>query len=307
MKNIALLGSTGSVGESTLQVVRHLHNDLKIKTLAARSNLDLLEKQVREFQPDLVAVYDEAKAKEFKKRVPNATVVVGEEGLSQAAAFAGADFTMLAMSGNCGLMAAMAAIEAGKQIGLANKEILVCAGELIMAKAREKNVLILPVDSEHSAIFQCLHGKPSEVRRLILTASGGPFRNYSVKEMAKITVGQALVHPTYRMGKKISVDCSTLMNKGFEIIEARWLFNIAAIDVVIHPQSVVHSFVEYCDGSLLAQMSEPDMAGPIQYSLTYPNRRPSLLPPFDFAKNPPGPSKRPTAKNFPVCVWQRKL
>jgi 1-deoxy-D-xylulose-5-phosphate reductoisomerase len=283
MKNISLLGSTGSIGQNTLQVVNHLKNKFKIKALAVKSNIDLLEKQVREFQPEIVAIFDSARAMEFKKRLPNSKVVAGMEGLCEAAAYPGVDFTMLAMSGNQGLEPALAAISAGKQIGLANKEILVCAGELIMKKARENHVQIVPVDSEHSAIFECLHGNRLEIKRLILTATSGPFRKFSFQRMASITVAEALAHPTYHMGAKISVDCSTLMNKGFEIIEARWLFDIQTIDVIVHPQSIVHSLVEYCEGSMLAQLAQPDMTRPIQYALTYPKRLPALSLPLDLA------------------------
>jgi 1-deoxy-D-xylulose-5-phosphate reductoisomerase len=302
MKKIALLGSTGSVGRSTLQVVRHLKDEMQIVALAARSNIDLLEQQIKEFHPALVAVFDPAKALALQKRVPGVKVVAGEEGLSQAASLDGADIAMLAMSGSSGLKPALSAISAGKTIGFANKELLVSAGELIMRLVREKNVSLIPVDSEHSAIFQCLQGQDRKaVRRLILTASGGPFRTFSFEELSSITKEMALSHPNWSMGAKITVDSSTLMNKGLEKIEARWLFDFSpeAIDIVVHPQSVVHSCVEYCDGSIIAQMSEPNMVLPIQYALTYPERRPGLLPPFDFLRGRQLTFEAPDRKKFP--------
>ncbi len=304
MKKIALLGSTGSIGRSTLKVVRHLKDEIGVAALAARSNLDLLEAQVREFQPALVAIGDPLKAAEFRKRMPHVEVVEGQEGLCAAAAFSEADFTMLAMSGIAGLAPALAAISAGKQIGLANKEILVCAGELISRLAEERGVKLLPVDSEHSALFQCLEGNSSrEIRRMILTASGGPFRTLPLKQLQTVTIEEALAHPNWRMGPKVTIDSSTLMNKGLELIEARWLFNLPAekFEVVVHPQSIIHSCIEYCDGSILAQMGEPDMVLPIQYALTWPNRRPGLLPPFDFMKNGQLTFEQPDRKKF-ICL-----
>ena len=280
-----MLGSTGSIGKSTLQVVRHLSTDFAISALAAHSNIDLIEAQAKEFNPSLIAIYDETKALELKRRLPGFRIEAGMEGLIAASTLAEVDFTMLAMSGTAGLEPALAAIEAGKQIGLANKEILVAAGELVSRRAREKGVTLLPVDSEHSALFQCLRGeKRADVRRLILTASGGAFLNWSEEALKRVTLEEALAHPNWKMGPKVTIDSSTLMNKGLEMIEARWLFDIepARIDVVVHPQSVIHSLVEYVDGSMLAQMCEPDMILPIQYALTYPERRPGLLAPFDF-------------------------
>ncbi len=285
-KRIALLGSTGSIGTSALQVVRHLNGELEIAALAAKSNIDLLEKQAKEFSPKVVAVFDEGAALQLQKRIPHIPVLAGVDGLKAVASFSGADFAMLAMTGSAGLEPALAAIGAGKQIGLANKEVLVSAGELVSGLARQKGVELLPVDSEHSALFQCLKGeKMGQVRRLILTASGGPFRTES--DLSRITPEQALAHPNWRMGPKVTIDSSTLINKGFEMIEARWLFDIdpARIEAVIHPQSRIHSCVEFIDGSMLAQMSDPDMILPIQYALTYPERRPGLMPPYDFIKN----------------------
>lgn len=254
--------------------------------MAAKSNIDLLERQAREFSPKLVAVYEPEAALELQKRIPQIPVLAGMDGLKAVASLREADFTMLAMTGSVGLIPAIAAIEAGKEIGLANKEVLVCAGELISDLARKKGVPLLPVDSEHSALFQCLKGeKKEQVRRLILTASGGPFRNWT--DLSQITPDDALAHPNWRMGPKVTVDCSTLINKGLEMIEARWLFDIepGRIEAVIHPQSRIHSCVEFIDGSMMAQMSDPDMILPIQYALTYPERRAGLMPPYDFLKN----------------------
>lgn len=286
MKKIALIGSTGSIGRSTLDVVRHLSPKKgKIVALAAHSNIDLLELQAKEFNPKLIAVYDTHKAVELKKRLPKVKIVGGMEGVEEAASFEDANFVMSAMVGTLGLHPTIAALKAGKTVGLANKESLVSGGALVMGLAKKHKATLLPIDSEHSALFQCLVGEEkSAVRRLILTASGGPFLSYSIDQLAGITVEQALNHPTWNMGPKITLDCSTLMNKGLEVIEAHWLFelNIDNIDVVIHPQSIIHSLVEYVDGSMKAQMSEPSMRIPIQYALTYPHREPGLQKPFDF-------------------------
>ncbi|MBF8262724.1 MAG: 1-deoxy-D-xylulose 5-phosphate reductoisomerase [Parachlamydiales bacterium] len=305
VRKIALLGSTGSIGQSALQVVRHLPENLQIVALAARSSLDLLEQQVHEFRPAIVAVGDEQKAREFQKRVPHVEVVAGTSGLCQAASHPDADIALFAMSGSGALMPAIEAIRARKQIALANKEILVSAGELIMRLARENGVAVIPVDSEHSALFQCLQGQdPKSVRRLILTASGGPFRTYSAERLSTISVTEALSHPNWKMGAKITIDSSTLMNKGLELIEARWLFDvpIESVEVIVHPQSVVHSMVEYCDGSILAQMSQPDMVLPIQYALTWPERKPGLLAPFDFSRYSHLTFEAPDRKKFPCLA-----
>lgn len=287
-KSIALLGSTGSVGQSTLQVVRHLSSEISVKGLAAYSDIDLLQKQIDEFQPEKVAVFVEEKARELKKRVPHVKVLSGPLGIEEVAASSGHDFVVVAMSGMQALIPTLSAIENGKGIGLANKEILVSAGDLLVKKAKEKNVPFLPIDSEHSALFQCLENHDiSTVHRLILTASGGPFRSFSLEQLSSISVEDALAHPTWRMGPKITIDSSTLMNKGLEVIEAHFLFGIPEnqIEVIIHPQSIIHSMVEYIDGSILAEMSEPSMIYPIQYALTYPTRKPSSLPHFDFTKH----------------------
>lgn len=299
-KRIALLGSTGSIGVNTLNVSRHLAEEIKVEAIAAHSNIDLLEKQALEFRPSLVAVFDETKARELQKRLPHYNVMAGLEGLKAAASCSQVDFVVSAMVGTLGLVPTLEAIEAGKNVGLANKEALVSGGALVMERARKRGCKILPIDSEHSAIFQCLEGEnQSAVRRLILTASGGPFRNHTPEQLAAVTVEEALGHPTWKMGAKITVDCSTLMNKGLEMIEARWLFDIepSRIDVVIHPQSVIHSMVEFVDGSIIAQLSQPSMIVPIQYAMTYPKRFKSTHPAFDFTKStnlqfsPPEPNK----------------
>jgi 1-deoxy-D-xylulose-5-phosphate reductoisomerase len=283
-KKLAILGSTGSIGKNALKVARHL--GIPVKALAAKSNIELLEAQIREFNPEIVAVFDKAQAQALQKRVAT-KVVGGMEGICEAAALSTANFVISAMTGASGILPTATAISHGKTIGLANKEVLVAAGAYITELAKKHQVRLIPIDSEHSAIFQCLQGSlPGEVRRLVLTASGGPFLHIPEKELASITVDQALSHPTWTMGPKVTIDSSTLMNKGFELIEAFFLFGIPLdqIEVVIHPQSVIHSFVEFVDGSILAQASEPNMIFPIQYALTYPERKPGLLPPFDFYK-----------------------
>lgn len=288
MKKIALIGSTGSIGESTLKVIRNLGPEqAQITALAAHSNIDRLEAQAKEFHPNLIAVYDKEKAFELQKRLPHIPIMSGMDGVKAAASETEASFVVSAMSGSLGLIPTVAAIQAGKTIGLANKESLVSAGAWVMQLAREKGVSIIPIDSEHSALFQCLQGESTAaVRRLVLTASGGPFYRYSFDELKTISLDQALKHPNWSMGPKITVDSSTLMNKGLEVIEAHWLFDMPydKIEVVVHPQSIIHSLVEFTDGSIKAQLSEPSMIIPIQYALTYPERKAGLLPPFDFTK-----------------------
>jgi 1-deoxy-D-xylulose-5-phosphate reductoisomerase len=286
-KRLAILGSTGSIGTQTLQVARHL--GLKVAALAAYSSIDLLQEQIQEFHPKIVAVFDEKKALELQKRVPRVKVVSGMEGLKEAASCDDADLVVSAITGSIGIAPTLSAIEQGKNIALANKEVLVAGGELVMKRAKEKNVCILPVDSEHSALFQCLEQKrKEEVRRLILTASGGPFFHHSTDDLKKITKEAALKHPSWKMGPKVTIDSSTLMNKGLEVIEAFYLFDrpLEEIEVIVHPQSIIHSMVEMVDGSLFAQMSEPSMIFPIQYAVTWPERSPGFLPPFPFAKHP---------------------
>lgn len=283
MKKIALLGSTGSIGINTLKVIREFPEKFSVVGLAGGRNVEALSRQVGEFQPLLISVIDELHAEKLKKRVPadfHSRIVHGQEGASQVAALAEADFTVSAIVGAAGLLPTLAAIESGKDIGLANKETLVMAGKLVMAAVRKNEVRLFPIDSEHSAIFQALEGgRRQDVQKIILTASGGPFRHKNAEELLKVTPTQALAHPNWSMGKKISIDSATLMNKGLEVIEARWLFDMGSddIEVVVHPQSIVHSLVEFQDGSVLAQLGIPDMRIPIAYALSYPHRLPLEL------------------------------
>ncbi len=282
MRRLAVLGSTGSIGTSTLDVVEGYPERFQVVALAARANLDRLEAQVRRHGPRLVSVGSEAGARELRRRLGRTAteVVWGTAGLLQAAD-TGADLVVSAIVGADGLLPTMRAVTAGTDVALANKESLVMAGHLLTAEARARGTRILPVDSEHSAIFQCLAGNATGgVRRIVLTASGGPFRTRSRSAMASITPEEALQHPNWSMGKKITIDSATLMNKGLEVIEAHWLFGLAVdrVDVIIHPQSIIHSLVEYVDGSILAQLGVPDMRVPIQYALTYPERQANMVP-----------------------------
>ncbi len=276
MKNVVVLGSTGSIGTSTIKVAEDLPDQIRLLALAAGNNLDLLLEQTWKHRPVAVSLVDEAKAQQARTALAGvAEVYSGAEGLIQLATLPAADIVLIAIVGTAGLAPALAAIRAGKDIAIASKEILVMAGEIVMSEARKYGVQVLAVDSEHSAIFQCLDGKPGDsVRNLWLTASGGPFRKTPKADFAEITVERALKHPSWVMGRKITIDSATLFNKGLEMIEARWLFDIemARVKVVVHPQSVVHSMVEFVDGSMIAQMSTPDMCLPIQYALTYPRR-----------------------------------
>lgn len=299
MKRIAILGSTGSIGKSSLEVARHL--SLPVVALAANSNIDLLEEQVKEFSPEIVAVYNEQAAVELKKRLPSVYIVAGNSGLEEVAAYEKADFVISAIVGMAGLLPTVAAIKAGKNVGLANKEVLVAAGAIVMQLVEEYKVNLLPIDSEHSAIFQCLQGQDKQaLRRIILTASGGPFRNYTEEQLRNVTVEDALKHPTWNMGRKITIDSSTLMNKGLEVIEASWLFGVKPedIDIVIHPQSIIHSMVEFIDGSLMSQMGVPTMKVPIQYALTYPKRERGYLSLFDFNSHASLEFFQPNKNNF---------
>lgn len=278
MKNIAILGSTGSIGTQTLDVIRY-NDDLKLVAISAGSNIILLEEQIREFHPELVAVWSESKAKELRTAVADVTpavkVVSGMDGLLQVATIASSDILVTAVVGMIGIRPTIAAIKAGKDIGLANKETLVTAGHIIMPLAAECNVSILPVDSEHSAIFQCLHGeRVNSIHKILLTASGGPFRGRTKKDLELVTLDQALRHPNWSMGKKITIDSATMVNKGLEVIEAKWLFGVQPeqIQVVVQPQSIIHSMVEFEDGAVMAQLGTPDMRLPIQYALYYPKR-----------------------------------
>ncbi len=284
---LALFGSTGSIGRQTLNVVRHLNGQVEVVALCAHSNIDLLEAQIYEFSPRIVCVYEKEAAAELQSRLRqgHVEVVTGLSGLEQVARMEGCDFALMGMVGSIGLVPTFAAIETGKTIGLANKEVLVAGGEVITKLAKEKNVSILPIDSEHTAIFQCLVGESKEsVRKLILTASGGPFLRHEMSVLEQVTSKDASKHPTWKMGEKVSIDCSTLMNKGLEVIEAHWLFDVpvADIQVLIHPQSAIHSMVEFVDGSIKAQIATNSMEKPIQYALTYPHRFPRSEKSFDF-------------------------
>ena len=286
-KNVVILGSTGSIGASALKVAANLPRQMRIVGIAARQDIDALERQVAKLKPKAVAVYDPPQADKLRARLPRTKVFAGEEGLCELATMREADIVLIAIVGTAGLKPALAAIRAGKDIAVASKEILVMAGEIVMREAKKCGVKVLPVDSEHSAIFQCLQGHPvSEVQRILLTASGGPFRTLAKKELAHVTVADALKHPTWNMGKKITIDSATLMNKGLEMIEAHWLFGVEMkrVDVVIHPQSIVHSMVEFVDGTTLAQLSHPDMCSPIQYALLGPRRFSNSLRPLNFAE-----------------------
>ncbi len=274
-KRIALLGSTGSIGRQTLDVVRRFPDRFRVVALAARSNISLLADQVQEFQPSLVACFADTPELEQRARelLPNA--IPGEQGLLAAATHPDVDMVVAATSGLMGLRPTLAAIGAGKAIALANKETLVMAGHMVMQAAQRVGVPVLPIDSEHSALWQCLHGeKNSEIHRLLLTASGGPFRHASLEQLQEVTVEQALAHPTWRMGAKITIDSATLMNKGLEVLEAYWLFGTPyeRIDVVVHPESIIHSMVEFIDGSMKMQASLPSMHLPIMHALAYPDR-----------------------------------
>ena len=308
MKKISLLGSTGSIGQSTLSVVEKFQERFTVVALAAGNNVELLEQQVRKFRPSIVSVVSERSAGDLKKRCSDLSVRIlfGVEGMIQVATADEADITVSAIVGTAGLVPTMAAIRAGKDIALANKEVLVTAGELVMAECRAKGIRILPVDSEHSAIFQCLlAGANTDIRKLVLTASGGPFRSHSKKDLGKVTLAQALKHPNWSMGRKITIDSATLMNKGLEVIEARWLFDIAPdkIKVLVHPQSIVHSMVEYHDGAVVAQLGMPDMRGPIAYALSYPERLSGVSPALDLAKMGTLTFEEPDMDRFPCLAY----
>lgn len=289
MKRISVLGSTGSIGQNVLKVAQHLGRErIQVKALAAKSNIDILEQQAHAFHPEIIAVYDLDKAHALQKKLPHIPILGGMEGLEAVAAYENSNFVVSAIAGTLGLQPTLAAIHAGKDVALANKEALISGGALVMSLVKKKKINLIPIDSEHSAIFQCLNGESRKtIDRLILTASGGPFRSHTCAQLDGITVEEALQHPNWTMGPKVTIDSSTLMNKGLEVIEAHWLFDVPLhnIDVVIHPQSIIHSMVEFVDGSILAQMGIPSMIVPIQYALTYPERFPGLMKRFDFLKN----------------------
>src|SRR3954463_11075553 len=316
-KRVVVLGATGSIGESALKVARDIPDRMEVVGLAANQNARKLAEQANEGRPQAVCLVDETKLDELRGALEyQPRIFSGGKGLIEIACLAEAEMVLVAVVGTGGLQPALAAIEAGKDLAVASKEILVMAGEIVMREAGKKGVQILPVDSEHNAIFQCLDSqrkrptsnKESDVRRLILTASGGPFRQTPAGEFESITVEQALKHPTWNMGPKITIDSATLFNKGLEMIEARWLFGVEMkrVDVVIHPQSIVHSMVEFSDGSVLAQLSHSDMCFPIQYAVTWPDRVPNSLPPLDFGKLRQLEFAAPRYDDFPALNLARR-
>ncbi len=303
MKKIAILGSTGSIGTQTLDIVRNNSEELEVVALAAGSNVTLLEKQVREFQPKLVAMWSEDAAADLRLRVQDLQVQVlsGMDGLLAIAVLEEVQVLVTAIVGMIGIRPTIEAIKAGKDIALANKETLVCAGHIIMPLAKEYNVAILPVDSEHSAIFQSLNGEPkNRISKILLTASGGPFRGKKREELEHMQVEDALKHPNWSMGRKITIDSSTLVNKGLEVMEAKWLFGVEPeqIQVVVHPQSIIHSMVEYVDGAVMAQLGIPDMKLPIQYALFYPDRRVMNEKKLDFFELQSMTFEKPDTETF---------
>ncbi|NPV25959.1 MAG: 1-deoxy-D-xylulose-5-phosphate reductoisomerase [Firmicutes bacterium] len=287
MKKLAILGSTGSIGRQTLEVISEHPAELEVVALSAGSNIDLLEKQIRAYRPAVAVVMEPGLAEELRRRLHGWPVEVwfGMEGLKKIASLPEVDTVVSALSGVIGLEPTWAAVRAGKVVALANKETLVAAGELVMREASNRGTKILPVDSEHSAIFQCLRNETAFLRKILLTASGGPFRTWPAEQLSSVTPAMALRHPNWVMGKKITIDSATLMNKGLEVIEARWLFGVDfdQIEVVIHPQSIIHSMVELADGAILAHLGIPDMRIPIQYALSYPERWPNSLPRLELA------------------------
>lgn len=303
MKNIAILGSTGSIGTQTLDIAR-CNPDIKVVALAAGNNVKKMEEQVREFSPCIVGMWSEEAASDLRARIADlpVKVVSGMEGLLEIAVFSEAEVLVTAIVGMIGIRPTIAAIEAGKTIALANKETLVTAGHIIMPLAKKCGVSILPVDSEHSAIFQSINGEPKErISNILLTASGGPFRGRSREELTNIQVEDALKHPNWSMGRKITIDSSTLVNKGLEVIEAKWLFDVdlSQIKVIVHPESIIHSMVEYVDGAVMAQLGTPDMKLPIQYALFYPDRRPMEGKRVDFYELGQMTFSKPDMETFP--------
>jgi len=309
-KRVVVLGATGSIGESALKVARDIPERMEIVGLAAKSNARKLGVSANEVRPEAVCLVDEDQIDILRRTLDyKPRIFTGEAGLLEIARLASTDIVLVAIVGTGGLRPALAAIEAGKDLAVASKEILVMAGEIVMREARDKSVHVLPVDSEHNAIFQCLEGKQSaDVRRIILTASGGPFRETAQKNFDSITVEQALKHPTWNMGPKITVDSATLFNKGLEMIEAHWLFGVEMkrVEVVIHPQSIVHSMVEFTDGSTLAQLSYSNMCFPIQYAVTWPDRVPNSLPPLDFSNLSKLEFFTPRYGDFPALSLARR-
>ena len=310
MKRVILLGSSGSIGESTCKVARALPDKMKIVGLGVAKSTERLLEQAKEFGVKALAVSDPQAAEKVKSKLPaGAKFFPGADGLARMVEETDADMVLVAIVGTAGLAPALAALRSGKDLAVASKEILVLAGSAVMAEAKKRKRQVLPVDSEHNAIFQCLQGaNEREVRKVILTASGGPFRQSRAAELEKVTVAQALKHPTWSMGKKITIDSATMFNKGLEMIEAHWLFGLPMkqVEVVVHPQSIVHSMVEFIDGSVLAQLSVTDMCFPIQYAVTFPERMPSGLPPLDLAKLGSLTFEAPDEKRFPALRLARE-
>lgn len=288
MKKIAILGSTGSIGREAVAIASRLSDMFEVVALAAGSNIDVLEQQVKLLSPKFVAVHDERMAQQLQKRLGSIRVLGGMEGVCEVAMAEGVQMVIAAIVGAAGILPVIRAIESGKDIALANKEVLVAAGAYVMQIVQKNNITMVPIDSEHSALFQCLQGEnPSAIDRLIITASGGPFHDWPKERLQQVTICDALKHPNFSMGKKITVDSSTMMNKGLEVIEASWLFHqpMEKIEVVVHPQQMIHSMVSYIDGSILAQMGKPHMTVPIQYAMTYPQRTQGSMAPFDFSRH----------------------
>lgn len=302
LKRLSILGSTGSIGRNALEVISSHADKFKIVALAARNNVQLLEAQIRAFKPEVAAVFDESAAESLRGKNLNVDILAGEKGIIEAATLAKADMVVSAIAGSSGLVPTHEAVKAGKDIALATKEALVMAGDIIMSEASKRGVRILPVDSEHSAVFQCLDGRDmNEVLKIVLTASGGPFRKKDISGLDAVTPDEALKHPTWEMGKKITIDSATLMNKGLEVIEACRLFNVPPerVDVILHPQSIIHSMVKFIDGSVLAQMSVPDMKGPIGYALSYPRRFENVLPLLNLAEAGELTFEEPDVRRYP--------
>ena len=305
MKHVTILGSTGSIGRSALEVLSRCRDRFKIVGLTAKNNIELLEKQIRAFNPEIAAVADEAAASELSKKL-GIRVLSGDSGIAEAASYNKADFVLSAIIGFAGLLPTLSAVRAGKTIGLANKESLAAAGEIVMRDAVKSGAKIIPVDSEHSAIFQCIEGRSREsVKRIVITASGGPFLGKSRSELNKVTIKDALKHPNWDMGKKITIDSATLMNKGLEVIEAHRLFGFSPdmIDVLIHPQSIIHSMIELKDRSCIAQLSVPDMKGPIAYALSYPERLDDPMPFLDLSAVGKLTFQKPDTEGFPCLLY----
>jgi 1-deoxy-D-xylulose-5-phosphate reductoisomerase len=309
-RRVILLGATGSIGSSAIKVAESIPDRMQIVGMAANRNARLLAEAANRTRPEAVCLVDENHVNELRSSLEySPEILTGESGLETLARSGGADLVLVAIVGTTGLRPALAAIETGKDLAVASKEILVMAGETVMTRATQKGIKVLPVDSEHNAIFQCLEGKPKqEIRSLILTASGGPFRTLSSDRIASVTVEDALNHPTWKMGRKISIDSATLFNKGLEMIEARWLFDIpmAQVQVLVHPQSIVHSMVEFVDGSLLAQLSHSDMCFPIQYAVTWPERVPNALKPLRLAELGRLEFEEPRYNDFPALRLARQ-